>query len=150
MMKMPTELDTFAERCRLRVEAALNRFLPGEQTMPAQLHQAMRYSALNGGKRVRPLLVYASGQVDPDPQTFEMDLVTGPPYAMRSGLLGVFTVEISTTGGFTLTADNVVAEGIASMTITRFMRLGSFKADYTIEFEGGGGAEGTIEATLGA
>jgi len=73
MMKMPTELDSFAERCRLRVEAALNRFLPGEQTMPAQLHQAMRYSALNGGKRVRPLLVYASGQaLDADSQALDV------------------------------------------------------------------------------
>ena len=73
MMKMPTELDSFAECCRLRVEAAMNRFLPGEQTMPAQLHQAMRYSALNGGKRVRPLLVYASGQaLSADPQALDV------------------------------------------------------------------------------
>jgi geranylgeranyl pyrophosphate synthase len=72
-MKMPTELDDFAERCRLRVEAALNHFLPDEQTMPGQLHQAMRYSALNGGKRVRPLLVYASGQaLEADPQALDV------------------------------------------------------------------------------
>lgn len=59
---MTTELDNFADRCKFRVETALNQLLPGEQTLPAQLHQAMRYSALNGGKRIRPLLVYASGQ----------------------------------------------------------------------------------------
>jgi farnesyl diphosphate synthase len=43
------------------VEAALDRFLPAERTHPAKLHQAMRYSVLSGGKRVRPLLVYAAG-----------------------------------------------------------------------------------------
>jgi len=70
---MPTELDNFAERCRLRVETALNRFLPTEQTLPVQLHQAMRYSALNGGKRIRPLLVYASGlALDSDPQALDV------------------------------------------------------------------------------
>jgi len=70
---MPSELDSFAERCRLRIETALNRFLPGEQTLPARLHQAMRYSALNGGKRVRPLLVYASGQaLDADPKALDV------------------------------------------------------------------------------
>ncbi len=59
---MTTELDNFAERCKLRVEAALERLLPSAQTLPVRLHQAMRYSALSGGKRIRPLLVYASGQ----------------------------------------------------------------------------------------
>jgi farnesyl diphosphate synthase len=45
-----------------RVEAALNAFLPSEATQPAALHQAMRYATLDGGKRVRPLLVYAAGE----------------------------------------------------------------------------------------
>jgi len=30
--------------------------------MPQRLHEAMRYAVLNGGKRVRPLLVYATGE----------------------------------------------------------------------------------------
>ena len=59
---MTTELDNFAEHCKLRVETALDQLLPSEQTLPVHLHQAMRYSVLNGGKRIRPLLVYASGQ----------------------------------------------------------------------------------------
>ena len=44
-----------------RVEKALAHHLPSSQTIPAQLHQAMRYACLNGGKRVRPLLVMAAG-----------------------------------------------------------------------------------------
>lgn len=42
-----------------RVEAALNKFLPNNHT---QLTQAMRYSALNGGKRLRAALTYASAE----------------------------------------------------------------------------------------
>ncbi len=36
--------------------------LPAAGTHPAELHEAMRYTVLDGGKRVRPMLVYASGQ----------------------------------------------------------------------------------------
>lgn len=44
-----------------RVEAALAAYLPATETPPTRLHQAMRYSVLNGGKRLRPALVYATG-----------------------------------------------------------------------------------------
>ena len=46
---------------RARVEAALDRALPSTTQEPARLHAAMRHGALGGGKRMRPLLVYASG-----------------------------------------------------------------------------------------
>jgi farnesyl diphosphate synthase len=45
------------------VELALDRFLPSSQSVPAHLHEAMRYAVLDGGKRVRPLLVLAAGQL---------------------------------------------------------------------------------------
>ena len=45
-----------------RVEAALERWLPAADAPPEQLHRAMRYAVLDGGKRVRPFLVYATGQ----------------------------------------------------------------------------------------
>ena len=44
-----------------RTEAALERLLPPAATAPALLHAAMRYAALGGGKRVRPLLCHAAG-----------------------------------------------------------------------------------------
>ncbi|MGX4642918.1 polyprenyl synthetase family protein [Massilia sp. SYSU DXS3249] len=43
------------------VEEALSTFLPPADAVPHKLHEAMRYTTLGGGKRVRPLLVYASG-----------------------------------------------------------------------------------------
>jgi farnesyl diphosphate synthase len=46
-----------------RMETALARLLPPAQVAPAQLHEAMRYATLEGGKRVRPLLVFAAGEV---------------------------------------------------------------------------------------
>lgn len=44
-----------------RAEAQLARFLPPEDQTPIELHRAMRYAVLGGGKRLRPLLVYATG-----------------------------------------------------------------------------------------
>ena len=46
---------------RERVEAVLDRRLPGPDAKPVRLHRAMRYAALGQGKRIRPLLVYATG-----------------------------------------------------------------------------------------
>lgn len=45
-----------------RIEACLDRVLPPISKLPVRLHEAMRYAVLNGGKRVRPLLVYAAGE----------------------------------------------------------------------------------------
>src|SRR4029079_987202 len=46
-----------------RIEAALARLLPSAHIAPARLHEAMRYASLEGGKRVRPLLVFAAGEL---------------------------------------------------------------------------------------
>src|SRR5260221_8778183 len=46
-----------------RMESALSRLLPPAHVAPARLHEAMRYAALGGGKRVRPLLSFAAGEV---------------------------------------------------------------------------------------
>ncbi|WP_050479536.1 polyprenyl synthetase family protein [Herbaspirillum rhizosphaerae] len=50
------------------METTLDTYLPPEAHMPARLHQAMRYTALDGGKRVRPLLVYAAGELFDAPE----------------------------------------------------------------------------------
>src|ERR1700685_1618931 len=44
------------EGWRVRTEQALAARLPAADVMPARLHEAMRYSVLGGGKRVRPAL----------------------------------------------------------------------------------------------
>lgn len=57
--------EPFAERTGAyaqRVTAYLDNAIPATSSTPRALHDAMRYAALNGGKRVRPLLVYASGE----------------------------------------------------------------------------------------
>ncbi len=48
-------------RYRERIERALAARLPAATAAPARLHEAMRYAALGGGKRVRACLVYAAG-----------------------------------------------------------------------------------------
>ena len=48
-------------RYRDRVERVLDSWLPAADIHPARLHDAMRYAVLGGGKRVRPILVYAAG-----------------------------------------------------------------------------------------
>jgi geranylgeranyl pyrophosphate synthase len=45
-----------------RMERALAARLPGADVVPARLHQAMRYSSLGGGKRIRPALVFATAR----------------------------------------------------------------------------------------
>ena len=44
-----------------RIEPALELALGGSENAAARLHEAMRYSVLGGGKRLRPLLVYVTG-----------------------------------------------------------------------------------------
>ncbi len=46
-----------------RVETALDAYLPQTSVTPAKLHEAMRYAVLGGGKRVRPLLCHAAGEL---------------------------------------------------------------------------------------
>jgi len=46
-----------------RIEATLKAVLPGPDIAPQRLHQAMRYAVLDGGKRVRPLLAFAAGEL---------------------------------------------------------------------------------------
>jgi len=56
------DFDNFMRRCQSQIESALEQHLPVAAKTPARLHEAMRYSALQGGKRVRPMLVYAAGR----------------------------------------------------------------------------------------
>lgn len=46
-----------------RVNQWLDRLLPSESAPPSEIHQAMRYSVFAGGKRLRPILVIATGEI---------------------------------------------------------------------------------------
>lgn len=60
---MPAQPATnWQSNYRARVETVLERRLPGADLRPLRLHQAMRYAVLGPGKRIRPLLVYATGR----------------------------------------------------------------------------------------
>ena len=61
-MSAPTLADWMAAT-QARIEAALSLLLPAADSIPARLHDAMRYTTLGGGKRIRPLLVCAAGEL---------------------------------------------------------------------------------------
>jgi len=67
------------QACQARAEAALEARLPAETKIPARLHQAMRYSTLGGGKRLRPLLAYATGTALGLP----LEILDGPASAVE-------------------------------------------------------------------
>ncbi len=50
-----------------RAEHALEAALPASDIAPERLHEAMRYTTLGGGKRVRPLLAFAAGELSGAP-----------------------------------------------------------------------------------
>ncbi len=58
-------VESFAaqlESWQARMESALAARLPPATTVPARLHEAMRYSVLGGGKRIRPALLFATAK----------------------------------------------------------------------------------------
>jgi len=54
-------LEALMPAWQTRVQRALDHWLPAATLHPTRLHEAMRYGVLGGGKRVRPILVYATG-----------------------------------------------------------------------------------------
>ncbi len=60
---MTADFHSWAGHCQSSIEAFLNSRLPGADCVPDRLHQAMRYAVLGGGKRVRPLLAFAAGEL---------------------------------------------------------------------------------------
>lgn len=61
------------------VDTALNDCLPPEGTRPAVLHEAMRYTVLNGGKRIRPILCFAAAE----PFAASIDAALAPALAVE-------------------------------------------------------------------
>ena len=56
------KLADYLRRRQHWVDAALQRWVPGENEFPPPVHQAMRYSLFAGGKRLRPILVLAAAE----------------------------------------------------------------------------------------
>jgi farnesyl diphosphate synthase len=57
------DFQAWAAAGQSRIEAVLQKLLPAPEIAPQRLHQAMRYAVLGGGKRVRPLLAFAAGEL---------------------------------------------------------------------------------------
>ena len=53
--------SSYLKTSRSRIEDALQQHLPSKRRLPFELHEAMHYSVMRPGKRIRPLLVYAAG-----------------------------------------------------------------------------------------
>jgi farnesyl diphosphate synthase len=60
-MSAASQFDDWMKTVQAHVETALGHYLPASDALPLKLHEAMRYTVLGGGKRVRPLLVFAAG-----------------------------------------------------------------------------------------
>lgn len=60
---MNSDFTSWAAAHQSRFETVLRELLPQPQIAPHRLHQAMRYAVLDGGKRVRPLLAFAAGEL---------------------------------------------------------------------------------------
>jgi farnesyl diphosphate synthase len=58
---MSASFQDWMKTIQAGMEADMSAYLPAAEVLPAKLHEAMRYALLGGGKRVRPLLVYAAG-----------------------------------------------------------------------------------------
>ncbi|TXL13290.1 (2E,6E)-farnesyl diphosphate synthase [Methylococcaceae bacterium HT4] len=59
---MSNALNEYLVTSQERVEKALDLRLPANTILPRKLHDAMRYSTLDGGKRMRPMLTYSAGK----------------------------------------------------------------------------------------
>lgn len=62
-----------------RINQALDQRLPAADLHPGDLHQAMRYAVLGGGKRLRPVLAYAAGVA----AGAELDVLDAPACALE-------------------------------------------------------------------
>ncbi|MDW5415187.1 polyprenyl synthetase family protein [Iodobacter sp. CM08] len=60
---MTLEFNHWMQSVQSQMEQTLAAVLPAQDVLPVELHKAMRYCVLDGGKRVRPLLAFAAGAV---------------------------------------------------------------------------------------
>ena len=80
------------------IDNHLEEILPKTTIPPVKLHEAMHYAVINGGKRVRPLLVYASGEA------LQIDTEQLTPAAAAIELLHCFSLVHDDLHQWTMTA----------------------------------------------
>ncbi len=79
-------VETTITALRQRTEQTLEQYLPPEGQTPQQLHQAMRYAVLGGGKRIRPILVYSAATA------VQADLAQGDAAAAAVELIHAYSL----------------------------------------------------------
>jgi farnesyl diphosphate synthase len=62
-MMREADFDNWMKHVQSSMEDAMASFLPSRVVAPQRLHDAMRYAVLDGGKRIRPLLTFAAGEL---------------------------------------------------------------------------------------
>lgn len=68
------DIKEYISNCQTLVNTVLNHHLPPETTKPKNLHAAMRYAVLNGGKRLRSAFVLSIGEVLNADQSVLLDI----------------------------------------------------------------------------
>ncbi len=74
------------QQWQLRAEETIEQCIPPATTHPARLHQAIHYALLNGGKRIRPMLAYATAEL------FEIDPATVDPAAAAIEMVHAYSL----------------------------------------------------------
>lgn len=69
-MSRATALAEYLNAQRERLHQWLDRLVPSETTPPDIIHRAMRYSLFAGGKRLRPILTIATGEMFDVPESW--------------------------------------------------------------------------------
>lgn len=62
-MTVPASFDDWMRNVQSTMEETLSSLLPKGKLFSSSLHESMRYAVLDGGKRIRPLLVFATGNL---------------------------------------------------------------------------------------
>ena len=94
-MSQAPDFASYLEARRLEIEAALEAALPRPPTCPARLAEAMRYSLMAGGKRLRPILALAAAEA------------VGEPAARAEAMPAAGAIEVSHT--YSLVHDDLPA-----------------------------------------
>ncbi|PKM78613.1 MAG: geranyl transferase [Firmicutes bacterium HGW-Firmicutes-15] len=149
---MSFNIDFFTQELRTRkeyIENCLEKFLGDESRNPVLIHQAMHYAVLNGGKRLRPIMVLegariAGGKVEsviPTACAIEMihsyslvhddlpamdddDFRRGQPtcHKVFGEANAILTGDALLTGAFEVMADNALIDGIELKDVVRVIR----------------------------
>lgn len=90
-MHPATDFAAWSRAVQAEMETALAALLPPAEVAPERLHAAMRYAVLGGGKRVRPMLVFAAGEA-----------VTAPPARLAAAACAVELIHV-----YSLTHDDL-------------------------------------------